>query len=215
MHARSEQINELSAALIKAQAEFPEIPKTKEVVVQGKNGSYVFKYAPLESMLSLVRPVLHSNSLGFTQGADGDAIVTTILHASGQFISHRMPIDSIPYAQQYGAQFTYRRRYSLKAALGIETDEDDADNLTGDEKKKTKITPNADAMDQVAPDRKEWVRRQAYSIVDCWNAEKVDEAYKCWCEVTDNGEKLGVWSFLDSKMRRELKKRDEAKAKEK
>jgi hypothetical protein len=203
----SPSIANLSAALIAAQAEFPDVPKTKEVIVQSQKGSYTFKYAPLEKMIPILRPILTKHGLGFTQGADGDALVTTLLHSSGEWLSHRMPLENIPYAQQYGSQFTYRRRYSLKAALGIETDDDDADQTP--EQKKIRNTPNAGAMDNVPKERHEAVTRYASSIIDCFNADQPDEAFKAYKEVTDNYEKLGVWSFLDSKMRRALKKMDE------
>src|SRR5688572_8844311 len=126
---QSPSIANIATALIEAQAEFPDVPKTKEVIVQSQKGSYTFKYAPLEKMLPLIRPVLTKHGLGFTQGADGEFLVTTIFHISGEWLSHRMPLENNPYAQQYGSQFTYRRRYSLKAALGIETDDDDADQI--------------------------------------------------------------------------------------
>lgn len=208
---KSASIENLAKAMIAAQAEFPDVPKTKEVIVQTQKGSYVFKYAPLERMLPLLRPVLTKHGLGFTQGADGDKLVTTIFHISGEWLSHSMPLMDTASPQQYGAQFTYRRRYSLKAALGIETDDDDADNQFTDDGKKRKITPNAGAMDNVNPKRHEAIHRMAGSIVDCFNAGRPDEAYKAYKEVTENEEKLAVWSFLDSKMRRQLKKFDEEK----
>ena len=201
----SSSIAILAAALIKAQAKFPAIPKTKEVIFQTQRGSINFKYAPLEEMISVLRPILAEFELGFTQGADGDSIVTTLFHSSGEWISHRMPLPEQPTAMAYGSQFTYRRRYSLKAALGIETDEDDADNTFVDDGKKRKNTPNAGAFDNIPKERHEYVNRVASSIVDCFNADQPQEAFKAYLEVTDNMEKLGVWSFLDSKMRRRLK----------
>jgi hypothetical protein len=63
-------------------------------------------------------------------------------------------------------------------------------------------------MNNVPKERHHFVNDQAGSIIDCWHAGKPDEAYKCWKEVTDNEERVAVWSFLDSKMRRDLKRRD-------
>ncbi len=209
---QSTTVGSLMKALVLAQSEFPNIPKTKEVIVQTQKGSYVFKYAPLEDTIKLLRPVLTKHGLGFTQGADGDFIVTTVFHESGEWISHRMPLMDTSNPQQYGAQFTYRRRYSLKAALGIETDEDDADRSFTDDGKKRRITPNAGSADGVPQERRGWVERRASSIIDCFSANDPEEAHKVWQEVTVNEEKLYLWSFLDSKMRRELKARDKAKA---
>lgn len=211
MMKTSASIANLTAALIKAQAEFPSVPKTKEVIVQGQKGSYTFKYAPLETMIPLLRPVLAKYDLGFTQGADGDRLITTVFHSSGEFMSHSMPLPDLPYNQQYGSQLTFRRRYSLKAALGIETDDDDTDSAPQEETKKQKATPNAGSFDGVPKERHEAVTRIAGSIVDCFNADVPEEAYKVYRTLTDAGEKLMAWSFLDSKMRRTLKEMDRAR----
>lgn len=205
---KSEAIDKLGQALIKAQGEFPEIQKTKEVIVQGQKGSYTFKYAPLEKTLPLVRPILAKHGLGFTQGASGEALVTLLFHESGQWLEFSMPLHDQATNQQYGAQFTYRRRYSLEGVLGIKTDDDDGDRDLGNREKKTRVTPNAGALDNVPKERHAYINDQASSIIDCFNAEKPDTAHKIWKETTDNEEKLAVWSYLDSKMRRELKRRD-------
>lgn len=201
---QSSTVSKLYAALIRAQAEFPDVPKTREVIVQTQKGSYVFKYAPLEKMLPLLRPVLIKHGLGFTQGADGERLVTTIIHESGEWQSHSMPLLDNPYAQQYGSQFTYRRRYSLKAALGIETDDDDADNSYLDDGKKRKISPVAGAMDNVPRERHEFIHRVSSTVIDCFNAGQPDEAYNAYLEVKDSDEKVAVWSFLDRKMKKKI-----------
>lgn len=194
------------AALGKAQAEFPVIPKTKEVIVKTSGGSYTFKYAPLEDTIRLIRPVLQANGLGFTQGADGDTLTTTIFHSSGEWMSYSMPLPEGASEQQYGSRITYRRRYALKSALGIETDEDDSDNtIQAEEPKKQKITANAGAMDNVDPSRLKFVKDSASSIIDCFNADDPDRAYEVYKKVESNEEKLAVWSLLDSKMRKTLK----------
>lgn len=202
---QSESIAELAKALIAAQAEFPPIPKTKEVIVKSEKGSYVFKYAPLEDTLKLLRPVLANAGLGLTQGADGDAIITTVFHTSGQWISHSMPMPSSASSQQYGAAFTYRRRYSLKAALGIETDDDDADQSFTDDKTRKGAKPTSDCMANVPKERHEFVHRFASTIVDCFNAGDEQEGFKAYQEIKSIEERVAVWSFLDAKIRRRLK----------
>lgn len=202
---QSESIAEIAKALIAAQAEFPTIPKTKEVLVATQRGSYTFKYAPLEDTLKLLRPILTAHGLGVTQGADGESLVTTVFHTSGEWISHSMPLPDINNQQQYGGSFTYRRRYSLKAALGLETDEDDADRSFTDDGKKKGAKPTSDCMDRVPKERHEFVHRFASSVVDCFNAGKEEEGFKAYHEIPSLEERAAVWSFLDSKMRRRLK----------
>lgn len=206
---KSQSIENLAKALVKAQAEFPDVPKTKEVIVSTQRGNYVFKYAPLEDMIKKLRPTLTKHGLGFTQGANGGSIITTIFHESGEWISHIMPLEDNPDPQRYGSQFTYRRRYSLKAALGIETDDDDADRSFMDDGKQKKITPNAGALDHVQKERHNYVGDTAASIVDAFASGHQDDAYKIYKSIPNNEEILAVWSFLDSKMRRELKRRDQ------
>ena len=205
---KSATIGELGKALIKAQAEFPQIEKTKEVIVQGQKGSYTFKYAPLEKTLPIVRPILAKHGLGFTQGGDGENLTTLLFHESGEWIEFSVPCRDQAGNQQFGAQFTYRRRFSIEGVLGIKTDDDDGDRDLGNQERKTRATPNFGAMNHVPKERHSWINDQASSIIDCFNASKPEQAWKIWREVTDNEEKLAVWSFLDSKMRRELKRRD-------
>lgn len=194
--------------MIAAQSEFPEVPKTKEVIVATQKGNYVFKYAPLEKMLPLLRPILTKNGIGFTQGAVGDTLVTLLFHKSGEWLEFSMPLLDSVIAQQYGAQFTYRRRYALEGALGIKTDDDDGDRGFQDDGKPKRATPNFGAMNNVPKERHHYINDQAGSIIDSFNSGQADTAHKIWKEVADNEEKLAVWSFLDSKIRRELKRRD-------
>lgn len=208
----SPTVSNLMAALSKAQAEFPVIPKTKEVIVKTNSGSYTFKYAPLEDTIKLIRPVLQVNGLGFTQGANGDTLTTTIFHSSGEWISYSAPLPDAGTEQQYGSRITYRRRYALKCALGFESDEDDADNLIKAEEgngKKERISANAGALDNIADkERLAHIKKKAGEIIDWFNSDDSDRegrAYEIYREFTDNEEKLALWSLLDSKMRKTLK----------
>jgi hypothetical protein len=209
---QSESIKALSASLVRAQAKFPTIPKTKTVIVHtATKGSYEFKYAPLQEMIAHIRPVLAEHGLGFIQGVDDDRLVTTLIHETGEWKSHAMPLVDMPNPQQYGSVMTYKRRYSLKAILGIETDDDDEGSAAVPEQK-TKATPNADPWPDVPQERHEPLRRIAYSIVDCFNNDppQIDEGHKVWREVTDSYERLCVWKVLQphSKIRAKLKEMD-------
>jgi hypothetical protein len=205
---KSDSIAKLAEALIKAQAEFPEIHRTKEVVVQGTRGSYVFKYAPMEKTLPVIRPVLAKHGLTFIQGGAGELLVSLLMHTSGEWVSFAMPLLDQPTPQQYGSQFSFKRRYAMDGLLGIKSDDADDDQAYKSDGKKSKATPNADPFDNVDKSRHNWIHQRAATIVDYWNAGNQDEAYKAYKEVNVMEEILAVWSFLDSKMRREFKKRD-------
>lgn len=126
-------INELTKSLSQAQAEFPVIPKDSEVEVKNKEGKflYSYKYADLTTIINCVRPSLAKYKLGFTQDYIkdeilGSGIVTHLFHESGQQLSSGFvpcPI-STQNMKEVAAQFTYAKRISLTAALGISADED-------------------------------------------------------------------------------------------
>lgn len=129
---QSYSINEVSAALAKAQGEFEDIHKNRQY--GGKNFS--FDYADLNCILKTVRKTLSKNDLAIYQyvklGKSGDMqLITKLTHASGQWISSRlrvMPDDNT--MQSLGKSLTYLRRYSICALVGV-APSDDADDDDG------------------------------------------------------------------------------------
>lgn len=123
---RSDEIDLLAAALVAASAEMTDIPKNR----QADTGKYGYKYADLGDALEIARPVLSRHGLAVTQAAEvaeGEAVVwTTLLHASGQFITAAPTrLAAGLTAQSAGSAITYARRYALLAVLGLATDDDD------------------------------------------------------------------------------------------
>lgn len=123
---RSDQIDSLSAALIKALGEIHDLPKTQTANV----GKFAYSYATLADALQMARPVFAARGLAVTQTAatveNEVAIYTTIIHESGQFVTTQpltMPIGKT--AQETGSAITYGRRYALMAVLGLATEDDD------------------------------------------------------------------------------------------
>lgn len=133
----SDQINELSAAMAKAQGKFPEIVKDKKVEVKNKEGKYLYSYfyAELSTIVSAVRPALAESGLSIAQGMSGDGnyCVTRILHSSGQWIETQYPfVAKESDMQALGGGFTFARRYAISALLGIATEtDDDASKVAG------------------------------------------------------------------------------------
>ena len=130
----SEHINEIAAALAKAQGEFKAIPKNKTGKVSGetKTGkafSYEYKYAALPDVLEGVKAALSQNGLAVVQATmiSGGVIVlrTRVVHLSGQWIESDYPVCSITGEhQKMGAAMTYARRYALTSLIGVAADED-------------------------------------------------------------------------------------------
>lgn len=131
---RSEQINELAAALAKAQMEMKAAPKNSVNPAFKRPGETTgTKYAALPDVIEASK-ALAKHGLAFVQPAsvadDGAVTVETVLmHSSGQWLSERLslrPQASTP--QGFGSAMTYGRRYGLSSLVGIAADEDDDGN---------------------------------------------------------------------------------------
>lgn len=113
--------------LLKALFEFQ-----KEVPVIHKNtDGYGYKYADLSAIFAVIKPLMYSHGLGFTQLLDGENLLTVIFHVdTGQSIESSVHIkQDVQLAkmnafQVMGSAITYYRRYALSASLGLITDDD-------------------------------------------------------------------------------------------
>lgn len=140
----SEQINELSTALAKAQGTIASAKKDSE------NPFYKSSYADLASVWDACRKPLSDNGLSVVQTTDitdkGVFLVTMLAHASGQWISGILPIrPTKDDPQGMGSAITYMRRYALAAIAGVAPEEHDDDGNEasgkGTKPKSTKPTP--------------------------------------------------------------------------
>ena len=128
---KSEAINELAAALAKAQA------KITGAVKNAANPHFRSSYANLEAIWDAIREPLSSNGLAVIQttGANPTTglleLVTTLAHSSGQFVQGRFPIMTAKQdAQGIGSATTYARRFALAAIVGVYQTDDDAEAAT-------------------------------------------------------------------------------------
>ncbi|MBY0498849.1 MAG: ERF family protein [Nitrosomonas sp.] len=126
---KSEMINELAAALSKAQAAI------KGAIKDSNNPFFKSQYADLSSVWEACREQLTSNGLSIVQcpeeSENGVAIETMLCHSSGQWISskYHMPVEKLN-AQAVGSAITYARRYALSAMVGIAPLDDDGNDVT-------------------------------------------------------------------------------------
>ena len=124
---KSEQINELAAALAKAQA------KIRGAVKDSANPFFKSSYADLQSVWDAIREPLAANGLCViqttaTNAAGGLELITTLAHASGQWIEGRFPVLPLKNEPQaVGSAVSYSRRYSLAAIAGVYQTDDDAE----------------------------------------------------------------------------------------
>jgi hypothetical protein len=120
---QSEQTADLSAALAKAQGAM------KAATFNKTNPHFKNKYADLAAVIDAIRKPLADNGLSYTQTTEiregGLALVTTLRHATGQWVASEYPLPMAAKPQELGSALTYARRYSLSAIACIAADDDD------------------------------------------------------------------------------------------
>lgn len=158
---RSAQIDQLAAALAKAQGQFPEITKTRTAKVRMKSGGeYSYDYADLGDILAAVRPVLSAVGLSIVHSQRTEAgVVHTramLIHESGQWLAGQsiaLPLaESMAPTQAIGSAMTYGRRYTTQSILGLATEtDDDGNGASGNQAETTRKPAAPKAPDQPAP----------------------------------------------------------------
>lgn len=142
------------AALAAFQSECPPIIKTRENTqfkVTRAGAPRNARYAPLEEIDRIARPVAAKHGLVWTWDTRVEAelmhITCRVLHAMGhsENATVSMPYESKAGSspqQKYGSTQTYGMRYSLTAALGITTADEDVDGV-----------PNAGEVELITPEQ--------------------------------------------------------------
>tara|TARA_Y100000593_G_scaffold33640_1_gene66097 strand:- start:2177 stop:2965 length:789 start_codon:yes stop_codon:yes gene_type:complete len=134
---QSREIDKLAEAKAEADIALRNAPKSQ------KNPFFNSEYADLDVITRIVRPIYGEHGLAFTQApwqsADGEMLITTLIHKSGQWMRSAMKIKAVPNnkgevtPQSVGSAITYAKRYSLAAMANIaQTGEDDDGNLASD-----------------------------------------------------------------------------------
>jgi hypothetical protein len=122
----SEQLNELAAALAKAQASM------KNATLNKVNPHFKNRYADAAAIRDAVTPALSANGIAVAQTLGwneiGPVVFTRLLHTSGQWIESACVLPNAGDMQKMGSAITYARRYSLSAICGISADDDDDAN---------------------------------------------------------------------------------------
>lgn len=144
----SVEINELAAALSKAQRAMRHPQKNKVAKVPMKSGgAYSYNYADLADVIDAVRGPFGDNGLSMIQvpfGSDGYkvGIVTRIMHSSGQWVEGTLFMPTADAkAQTIGSAITYGRRYALSPMAGIASDDDDDGNAAQGQTADTQLRP--------------------------------------------------------------------------
>lgn len=145
-------------AFAAAQAEFGPIIKS----TKGARGNY----APLDSVLEAVRPIINKHALALTQAtfvSDGTLFVrSSIVHTpTGEHHDAEYPAGLFTLQhQQLGAGVTYARRYSLLSLLGVFPENEDDDG----EKAGAAGPPPRQHSTQVRPQARKFVDKACADI---------------------------------------------------
>ncbi len=129
---KSEQLNELAAALSKAQGEMRLAELDKE------NPFFHSWYSTLAAVWTACREPLAKNNLSVVQGIERDEkgtwVRTILMHSSGQFIESLCPVlTSKLDMQSLGSSLSYARRYALAGIVGVASAEDKERNTEDDD----------------------------------------------------------------------------------
>lgn len=224
---QSEAINELAAALAKAQGEITGARRGT------KNEFLNTRYADLASCWDAIRQQLSSNGLSVIQTLEigpsveltwwqkdkyGEAnemkatvatpiVTTTLAHQSGQWIRGQIqvtPLKGDP--QSVGSAISYSRRYALAAIVGLAQIDDDAESAQG-----RKHSPLGDAPDLTEREKQD-IDSFVNSFADALNADVEEDAMaetiaRLAAEVKERQHiYVEVWRRLDSKQRSAIKK---------
>lgn len=190
----SEQINEIGAALAKAQKVM------KGAKRDSANPFFKSKYADLASVADACRDALSDNGLAVVQPPssteDGRVSVETMLvHASGQWMSETLtvkPKDDGP--QALGSVITYLRRYALAAFAGVAPEDDDGNAAEG-HNGVVKVTKMAKpgGFDEWLTDLESIAMEGTPALEAAWKKSKPD--YRSYLTTTDNA----GWEALKAK----------------
>ena len=188
---QSPTIGELTKALSQFQGSVKQPKLNKSVKVSTKDGrSYTFQYADLGACISAASPELQKNGLAVIQTIQGNVLVTTLSHTSGEFINSKMPLNeqTLFYVafQCSGAMITYLKRYAYCAILGIVADDDDDANAAcGNHVEYGNWKSVASKSATKAANTKSGVTGAQLKgfISEINNKQNIDDLMTCWREI--------------------------------
>ena len=183
MLTTSEHINEIAAALAKAQGSMDNASKDRN------NPAFKSKYADLASVRDAVIGPLTAAGIAVIQApattAEGVVVETRFVHSSGQWLS--CSVGATPRAydpQSVGSAITYLRRYGLMALASIAPEDDDGNAASGAPMQRNEPAPRwQERAPAPAPAPKRWSDNERKAF--CAELDKLGVKYDAvgaWCE---------------------------------
>lgn len=157
---KSEQINELAAALVKFHGTATN-PKKNST-----NPHFKSRYADLAEVISVSRIPLAECGLSIMQFDSFEnglvSVETMLVHISGQWISSVLSLPCQKQdAQGVGSALTYARRYSWSAICGLAQDDDDGNAAVSGNQQRQQPTMQKTpyTLEMAQAKAAEWVER--------------------------------------------------------
>jgi|GEM_PF-2754789 len=215
---QSINISSLAQALCRFQDKCHTIEFDSTVKVATGNGrQYSFKYASYPKIIAAIRPLLSENGLSFSQLAEADGSVTTLLmHESGEYLKSSLLIpvpDKDP--QKMGSAISYARRYALSAILGLATDEDEDGNVAAGntvEKKgatATSLPKTWKTKEKSVADARPWITQhqveQAIEWIEAGEKDVYEKTIKAYrIRRTYRAQLDKVYKFINNRIEEEV-----------
>lgn len=161
------------------QAECPTIKKTK-AGGKTKSGIVAYKYAPLDSIVEQVKPIIGKFGLSYSTKIETSEksvkAICIVKHISGHYETsemeapHGVKTDIMSETQRFASTSTFVKRYAFCNAFGIMTGDDDNDCNVEDKKQKATITVRG-VIKQIRAEKdklkldkyREWADKQAFT----------------------------------------------------
>lgn len=186
---QSASISNLAQALCRFQQKCNTIEFDSTVNASTAQGQeYSFRYASYPKIVAAIRPVLTECKLSYSQLAEPDGSVTTLLiHESGEYLKSTLLIPAAHKGPRYiGSAISYARRYALSAILGLATDEDDNGNIASGngEEKAANRKPAVKITKSFPPDTRPWINseqlKQAIERIGAGEKDVYDKTIKTY-----------------------------------
>ncbi len=214
----SEMIDLIAKAIANVQSKMLLVTKESTVATP----KFTYHYASFSTVWNSLRELLIANELCVVQdaksGTEGVTVSTRIIHASGQWIEFgplavkiiKFDKDTREYvvqedAQATGSAITYARRYSLCAALGVVTDDDDGHG--GKKSNAASVASPEDKSKKIIEALKRAANQGTQNFKDEWNFLTAEEK-----KLAD--ERMGMFKILATKADTALSKVAQEKKKQ-
>lgn len=148
----------------------------------GQQGHRTFPYATLGECLDVVNAVLKPRGLVVWFDISDSQVCTVVTDGKEEIRRSPFPVSFTDDPRANGSEVTYAKRYSLQAAFGITSEDDDGE--AAQEKKKSTVKPES-VQKRKENGRKNAQNRLKRTLMEYHggNAEEAKKAFDaCWQE---------------------------------